>query len=434
MKTSNLTTRIAMAVLLLAVLFYFGLNIYSAYAGGMATVLAYTDAVSVGVEATGLLVREEQVLTVPQGASGALVDLAPDEGEKVAKGDVVATLYASAQGLETKRAIRTLEAEVEQLEYALQSTASTQDSAKVESKLLESIAGLHASASSGDLTGLEADALQLRTLVFRRDFTMGDDRAAQQLQSLIQEKTARLGELRASLGSASTVVRAPCPGIFSGAADGYESLITPASLTEITAPELDALLRGPVSAPADAVGSLTTSSTWYFAAPVSAEDAARLREGERYRIAFSRDYAGEIPMTLERISDTRDGRAALIFSSRTNLAELTLLRRQTVDIVTDRIVGVRVPRTALRALEQRVTRTRTNEETGETETYEEDTVVTGLYRVVSRQAEFTPVNVLYQGSDYFLVEPVDQESPKRLRAGDEIIVSTVGVTDGKVVR
>ena len=424
MKTSNFTTRIAVLALFFGVLIYFGFYAYHSYTGGLTTVLAYTDSVNVGLEATGLLVREEQVLTLP--GSSSTVELSPAEGERVAEGDVVATLYTSALGLETKQSIRTLEAELEQLRYALRSSASAADSTKVESDLLAAIAGLHASASAGDLTGLESDALQLRTLVFRRDYTYGDTAATQELQALIQTRTEQLDRLRASLGAASTVLCAPRAGVFSGLADGYEQLITPAMLEHITPSVLDGIMRQGGAPPADAVGALVTSSTWYFTAGVPAEEAARLRTGHSYVVVFSWDYSGEIVMKLERISDEEDGRVALVFSCRTHLADVTLLRSQTVDIVTEQITGIRIPRSVLRAIPQ----TRKNQETGEDETV----TVTGVYKVVSQQAEFTPVNVLYQGEDFFLVEPVDPDAGSRLRPGDELIVYTAGIFDGKVVR
>ena len=64
----------------------------------------------------------------------------------------------------------------------------------------------------------------------------------------------------------------------------------------------------------------------------------------------------------------------------------------------------------------------------------EETTVTGVYCVSGREAEFKPVNVLYQGEDYYLVEPVDPASATRLRADDEIILNSKGLYDGKVIR
>jgi len=57
-----------------------------------------------------------------------------------------------------------------------------------------------------------------------------------------------------------------------------------------------------------------------------------------------------------------------------------------------------------------------------------------VFTVVRSQAEQQEVEVLHTADTYYLVRPVDQTSAGRLRAGDEIILNSSGVYDGKVVR
>lgn len=427
MKTSNLITRIAMGVLLLGVLLYFGIYIYHSCTGGLTTVRAYEDTADVGVRASGLVVRQEQVLT---SDTTATVDYTPSEGEKVSGGGVVATLYASSAGLETKKTIRNLEAELDQLQYAKSTSAGVSDAAKTESELLSAMAGLHASVSAGDLTDLEQDALRLRSLVFKRDY-FGS--STQDLDAIIARKQEELDALRGSLGSVSTVVLAPKSGVFSAVADGYETLLNPDMLEDLTAVQLTGLENQQPQPPVDAIGKLITSSVWYFAASAATSEAKNLVEGEEYTVSFSRDYTGQALMTLDRRGDDEGGRTLLVFSCRTGLADTTLLRRQTAEVVTQHITGIHIPQSALRALKETQKRTLTDEN-GQKRTVEEEVTVTGVYTVVSRQAEFHPVTVLYQGDDYFLVSPADPDDASRLRAGDEILVYTAGITDGKVVR
>lgn len=427
MKTSNLITKLAMGVLLAGVLLYFGIYIYHSCTGGLTTVRAYEDTADVGVQASGLVVRQEQVLT---SDTTATVDYSPAEGDKVAGGGVVATLYASTAGLEVKKSIQNLEAELEQLQYAKSTSAGASDAAKTETELLSAMAGLHASVSAGDLTGLERDALRLRSLVFKRDY-FGS--STQDLDALIVRKNEELDALRTSLGSVSTVVRAPQAGVFSAVADGYETLLYPDLLEDLTVQQLIGLENQQPQAPVDAIGKLITSSVWYFAASAPTSEAKDLMEGAQYTISFSRDYTGQALMTLERRGDDENGQTLLVFSCRTGLADTTLLRRQTAEVVTQHITGIHIPHSALRALKETQKRTVTDEN-GNTQTVEEEVTVTGVYTVVSRQAEFHPVTVLYQGEDYFLVSPADPDDAGRLRTGDEILVYTAGITDGKVVR
>lgn len=434
MKQPSLIMKIVMSVLLVGVVVYFGIYLLRSYQGGVRTVLTYADSVNAGVEATGVLVREERVLT-SSAASVQLVDLTPAEGEKVAAGGTVATLYASASDLETRQLIRELETEIEQLQYVLNSSGDSSDTAKLDAEILSAIAGFHSSAALGDLSDLEDDALELRTLIFKRDYAFDEGSAAAAVSTAIREKNSQLAQLRAALGSVTTTLYAPQPGIFSGVVDGYESVLTPAALTDLTPSRFSSLIAQKAAVSDSAVGKLITSTTWYFTAVVSAEDVSGLREDETYAVLFSHDWSGTVHMTLEHISDAEDGDVVLVFSCRTNLSDTTLLRQQTVEVVTSALTGLRIPRQALRT----VTQTVTDKETGETE----EVVVTGVYAAVGAKAEFKPVTVLWQDDDSFLVAPADplnsnastaRQEAERLQDGDEVIISTSGLYDGKVIR
>jgi hypothetical protein len=344
----------------------------------------------------------------------------------VSSGQTVAILYSDASGADTQQEIKTLSAEIEQLQYALSSGTDTADTSKLDASVLQSIANLRALSVSDDLTGLEDSALNLRTMVFKRDYTYGDSGVATGIASLIESKQSELAALQSSLSRVSTSVYAPASGVFSGVADGYEQVLTPSSVRSLTPSGLTALMNEDTSAPAGAVGKLITSSTWYFAAVMNEEDTAGLLLEQTYTITFSHDWFGDVDMTLEWLSDKEDGKVIALFSARTNLADITLLREQTVDIVTEQLEGIRVPRRALRV----ITETVTDKETGE----ETQVQYTGVFTVVGTQAELQKVNVLYTDDNFYLVEPVDAAATKRLRAGDDVVVNSTGIFDGKVIR
>ena len=176
--------------------------------------------------------------------------------------------------------------------------------------------------------------------------------------------------------------------------------------------------------PAGGAGKIITDTTWYLAALFDGENNYGLREGGTYTVSFSHDYYGDVPMKLERI-DTEGGRTVAIFSSREKLSQTTLLRVQTVDIVTDRLEGIRIPRKALRVETEEVT-----DENGRTVTRNRY----GVFIVIGTQAEWQEVEVIHTGDTFYLVRPVNEAAANRLRAGDLVILSTAGIFDGKVVR
>ena len=420
MKESTLATKVMIAILCLAVGVYLAVYLFRGWEDPLLTTYAYTYTQDLGMEATGLLVRQEMVLP---DAAGSYVDHILSEGEKASAGQGVALLYSDSSVLTTRQSIRTLEMEIEQLEYALASGTQTTDASRLDGQVLSSITALRALTAGGDLTALEDCTLNLRTMVFKRDFAYGDGSAAGQLSQLIQSKQEQLAQLNASLNQVARVVYTPAAGVFSGTVDGWEGLITPDQLDELTAQSLSALLSQtptPVSGP---VGKLITGSTWYFAALLPGTDTG-LQSGKTYSLTFSGDYYGQIPMELERVS--LEGEQTLaIFSCRTHLSDTTLLRAQTVDVVIHHLEGIRIPRKTLR-----VETVEEEQEDGSTRTVNRYKV----YIVERSQSWGREVDILYTDENFYLVRPVDPSAAKRLRAGDEVILNSSDIYDGKVVR
>ena len=419
MKESTIATKAMIAILCLGVAVYLAIYFVRGWDEGLATTRAYAHSIDVGHEADGILVRAETPLT---GGGGYMDQILP-EGSKAAAGDAVALLYSDPSALTTRQSIRSLEAEIEQLEYALSDRSQNTDAARLDAQVIDSIVSLRALAARGDLTTLEDSALNLRSMVFKRDYAYGDDNAAGQLSALIADKRSRLAELELSLNQVSKTVYAPFSGVWSAMADGWEGVATPAMLDSLTADGLEALLKEQHSADPSAVGKLITGSTWYFAALLDGTDTG-LQTGRRYSLNFSGDYYGQIEMTLERIA-LEGERTLAIFSCRSHLADTAMLRIQTVDVVTRHLEGIRIPRRALRVETEQVTGEDGN--IREVNHYK-------VYTVIRSQSWGQEVEVLYTDDNFYLVQPVDPGAANRLRAGDEVILNSSGLYDGKVVR
>ena len=57
-----------------------------------------------------------------------------------------------------------------------------------------------------------------------------------------------------------------------------------------------------------------------------------------------------------------------------------------------------------------------------------------VYTIIRSQAWGQEVEVLYTDDNFYLVRPANPAAADRLRAGDEVILNTSGLYDGKVVR
>ena len=430
MKQGTLLNKVVMTLFFAAIILYMGGAAWRGLRDPYPTVQAYTYVVEDTMEATGYLVRQEQVIhgwTIQAEGTEATVRLLPSEGEKIAAGTTVALLYSDGAAMERSQRLETLEAEAAQLREAITAGENGQGE-QIGRKVTSSMVALRRAVEAGDFTRLESQGGTFKSAVYQQAqrYGNGDDLAA-----ALTAAQNEINTLRALTPQEGVRVTVPQSGIFSGQVDGYETVLVPEIMEGVTPSLLDSLESRAVEEDSSALGKLITNSQWYFIFSLGEEQAKRLTVGRAVPVRFSRDWSGTVDMTVERISLPENGRVAVILSTRKFLSETTLLRRQTVELIFDSQMGIRVPLGAVRVEEQ----TETDKESGETRTVQ----VTGVYVQVGAFAEFKPVTVLAQGEDYYMVRPLLPENADTvqqklaLRAGDSVIIASEEIWDGKVI-
>lgn len=291
----------------------------------------------------------------------------------------------------------------------------------------EALAQLRSAVESGDLTNLEEQTWAVKRAVYQQSGSRGDTAA---LSAALSAARQEISSLQAQSGQSVGRVTVEESGIFSAGVDGYESILTPDVIFSLSPADLAGLEGSALTVGNQEIAKLITDSTWYFVCPVEGEGRDRLEKGDKIPVRFSRDWSGEVTMTVEKVTIDTDGRAVAILSSNRFLSDTTLLRRQTVELVFARRTGIRIPVGALRVESEE----RTDPDTGETSLVK----TTCVYVKVGVTAERKVVSILAQGEDFYLVEPVAQgesvsQQKKVLRAGDEVIIASGEIWDGKVL-
>lgn len=410
MKQGTSVNRIVISLIFAAIVIYLGGAVWKGLRDPYPTVPVYEYAVEDTVETTGYLVRREQVLTGSMG----IVRLIPGEGEKVAAGATVALLYADQLSLERSDRLTLLENEAEQLTAAIEAAGKGDPNDRSGENVLNAMIALRASVEKGDLTHLESQSTAFKSAVYQQAQRYGE---AADLSAAVASAQAEIATLRSQTAQHVGRVEAERSGIFSGQVDGYENLLSPDNMELLTPSVLRALDDNAQSVDATALGKLITDSTWYFVCPMTVSDARRCTVGMKVPVRFSRDWSGQVNMTVERIGAEENGQVPVILSSNRCLSETTLLRRQTVELIFAQRPGLRVPTAAVRM------------EDGESV----------VYVRVGMTAEKKPVTILAQGDDYTLVEPVipsdasETQKKKALRSGDAVIVAGEEIWDGMVL-
>lgn len=418
MKNSSFGTKCLLLAVTLGVLAYFGIQGLQYLGDPLTTTLAYNYQVEEGMDLSGYVVRREQVLA--DEASG-LLRLQRSEGEKVGAGGTVALVYADQASLDRQREIDELSGRIEQLQFAQEASLGSEVSLKLDAQIMRSLLDYRAELAAGRLDNAEEHETELKSLVLKRDYTYSD---TEDLSGQIAELQSLLKELKAQAASSVRAVKAPVSGVYSAVVDGYETVLTPGLLADMTPSQLNAVQADETLT--SQTGKLILGDSWYYAVTMSADQAKALRDsGGTMTLRFAKGVEQDQTVTLYAVGPEEQGRVVVTFRGEYNMAQVTLLRRQSAQLIWRTVAGIRVPNEALRAANTKV------DQEGNRTTVES----LGVYCVVGMEARFKPVEVLYSGDGFVLVRSTaasDQES-LRLRPGDEIIISAKDLYDGKVV-
>lgn len=419
MKQGKPVITLAILAIAAALAVYLGVYAFQTFHVPFSTTLAYQYTVNDSAEASGLLVREELVLPNQAG----ILDVTRAEAEKVGAGQTVALIYRDNQTQANQAELDQLAVEIELLEYAVSQSGDVESAARLDEDILQAVVALRASSALGDYNELEDQVMDVKSSVLKRGYTYGDGLTAQDLTAQLRQLKSRQTQLQQQTASAITRVTAKHAGTFSNLVDGYETTLTPDTVFHLTPTTLDSLMDGSPGS-TEGLGKLIFGNRWYFASSLPAETAKRLREGEWALLRFTGDFSQDVEMRIDQIGPKEGDRTLVVFSSDRYLSRTTLLRQQRAELIFEDFTGLRVPKQALRMVKD----SQEDEETGAVTEMSR----LGVYVLISGRAEFKEVEVIKEGSDYYVVRSL-QTGRKILRAGDEVITQATGLFDGQLL-
>ena len=401
MKQGKSYFTVILWILLAAIAAYFGYNVVSSLYAPLMTATVTPYEAGAGYYASGFVVREEELLYSQYGTT--VLNCA--EGAHVAANDTVATGYRSEDAKTRQTRIDELSGQIEQLQYAWSAVSSVYDQAALDADIAGDLAQLSRYLALRDMNSVSDLSPELKGLILRRT---GSDSDSGSLQARISTLQAELETLEAQSAGDTSAILAGKAGTFSAAVDGYESVLSPERLMEMTVAEFESVQ--PDETDANAIGRLVTAATWYYACVVPASELSGVEEGDRATLTFARDYYQPVTMRVARLGGNEAGSRLLVLSSDRALQNVTLLRQQSAEIVFTSYSGLRVPKSAVRV------------ENGQT----------GVYILEGTLAKWKPITILHDTGESYVVT-LDTSSTNNLWPGDELIINAKNLYDGKVV-
>ena len=266
-------------IFLLAILIIVFLIVRPHLRFGTHEALIMEGATSYAQKTDAIIIRDEEVYT---SSNIARVEYIATEGTLLEAGDVIAYLYSTGYSEDELERLETVRANIQAYHKTILDNIVDTDLNRldriVDMKALE-LKALVTHQTTGNLLSLTR---QLETaMVNRQDYMRANRREDLNLNKLYQDESTRLN----SIASWRTEATASEQGVISFYTDGYESALTPDSLTSLTPADVRTVLAGgslsDSSSRTTSVYRLVNQDAWYVAI---------LTDGESWNPVLDQEY------------------------------------------------------------------------------------------------------------------------------------------------
>lgn len=397
MKRTDTLTKIVSLLLFGVLAAYLGVYLISSASKDLRTAPAVYVTLTDSATASGIIVRDETLVR----SSKSYLSIVAKNGRLLSAGETIAVSYNSEDAMARAGKIRELELQKQYIVSVLNGRSSEESISEKDVSIKSSITALAAAAAMHRTDELSDACLNLGALVLENT----EIKTTQVDLDLVSQE---ISKLRQNSVYDTVAITAESVGLFSSGADGFENL-KPSDLQNLTTESLRQLSETPQALPEDLIGKTVSSYEWYFAASISEEYAERFELNKSEKLDFGRYCPQPVKGLLIGKSGISDGQCVLVFRCTSSIAELLSVRKTTADIVLDTREGIRIPKDAV-----------SSDENG-----------TFVYTVTGLQAEKKYVDIAWETDDYYLAAAHGEKSS--LRVGNEIILSTKNIYDGKLL-
>ncbi len=269
-----------------------------------------------------------------------------DEGARVGKNMLIATVYQGDQNGELIQELNNIEKRLDQLESIQQQKENfTTDSSSEETVVENLQTDIINAALGNDVSKIPEYKMTINSMYN----TETDDNTM-----TVQELKSRKATLEANLGSSRNDIYSTISGVYSENVDGLEEILTVDNIMTFTTAEFDglALARQNQKTGRDVVSGeqickVVDNHVWYAVTKVSSENAALLFVDQTVDLRFESLPGNEVSATVVSIS-RGEGNNIVILKSERYLEGVYGIRSDNIELILNSYTGFEVPVYAIR--------------------------------------------------------------------------------------
>ncbi len=357
-----------------------------------------------GIDVTGIIIRNETVIS---SDAGGVLHFVTADGSRVAKDGIIASIYDTEGASLTVSQIDAVKKQIADIEEIQKyNNLEAADLDLINSKVKSGLNELVRNTVGNNFSNVSQDGDNLLSYINRRQVATG---VTTDFSAQLAALNTQLSTLNASLPNARGAIYANESGYFVSTVDGYENVLKCDNLEALT-PEFMASAE-PEQVPDNAIGKIVSDYEWYIAAKVSINDSLKYKEGDSLTVKTSVKSCPRLPVIVKKINISSDSSDAVIILSCDEMnSEIASMRSGPMTVVSAEYSGLRVPKSALRVIDSK----------------------TGVYVVTGMQIKFVTVNVIYSDNSYIVCEQ-QTSTDTVLRLYDDVVVKGRNLYDGKIV-
>ena len=399
----TLVTLLLCAVLL----FYVGYQAYRSVFADVDTELAVMHSVFETIDAEGLVYRTE---TLIPSASNGYPYFTIDNGTRVAKNSVIASVYGDKDSGRIKQEIEEIDAQIDTLSIIEADGASGRLSLdNVNSATRNAIYQLIRNNDHGTLSDMSSAQFDILSLLSKKQLVTGKSvDFSKKIKQLAKEKKRLESEYHAP----KSKIYAPVAGYFADHTDGFEKKLKTSELEKLTVTKLQSYLDTNAKENDASCGKIVSGYEWFMACILPDHYYNVLGVGKSLSLRMSLVMEEAVPATVYACNKDGSGNMAVVFRCDYMSVELSTIRRESVQIQLVEHSGLKVPKRAI--------------------VIDKDQQA-GVYVRSGNVVSFRKIEQIYsEPAEYSVCALVDEEG--YLRMYDDIIVGGKDLYDGKIIR
>ena len=306
------------------------------------------------INTDAIIIRNEELLK-PAGSGGRMISEI-GEGEKTPAFTRIATILntESAGLLQDMEEInaKILKARIEKAEKA---DFFSEDLLKLDKEIGQKVQSVINACNARDFKDLSAYRSEIGKIVEKKAEIVGENSTDSYINGLKQQKES----IQRKLDTNTVEIVSNISGIVSYTIDGYESILTPEGISDLSPEKVEGILEGysvkqdsdMIAAAGQAPAKIIKGTDIYLAAAIDSESAESFKEGDNIKMRIN-DVNIETSAVITNVGIPEGKNTVVTVKTSRGLDILSNVRAVNVDFITKREEGLKVPVRCLRNFSQ----------------------------------------------------------------------------------